>query len=434
MMNHGNFTSTVTCMAKDAVGNLYVGGDFIIPGTGSVESCNVAKWDGKRWTRLLALPGDKDQVDALACDSAGNLYIGGSFMEVNGVATRNVAKWDGARWSALGRGVSGKGSAALDLAFDAQGRLFVGGKFSVALDASGEVAANNIAVWDGAQWSALASEIMEDGIVFALKFDSVGNLFAGGHFNKAGGAEVNHIAKWDGTKWSALGTGMTWSDESQVVVFALETDSAGRLHAGGRFETAGDVEARYVAAWDGAKWSALGSGAGGVVGSLAVASGDLLLVGGSFLTAGGVPAVNLAIWDGSGWRATNPGINGPCQASAKDAAGNFYFGGGFTSVNGLTVNHVAKWDGSRWSALGSGMNAGVWALACDAKGNLYAGGTFTEAEGARRRVSPYGTGRNGRPSAAGCPARTNPCTPWFSTPLATSTPGADSKRRAASRR
>jgi len=32
------------------------------------------------------------------------------------------------------------------------------------------------------------------------------------------------------------------------------------LIAGGTFTTAGDVEANYIAAWDGFTWSALGSG------------------------------------------------------------------------------------------------------------------------------------------------------------------------------
>ncbi|MGA1701651.1 MAG: hypothetical protein ACO4BY_11045 [Candidatus Nanopelagicales bacterium] len=69
--------------------------------------------------------------------------------------------------------------------------------------------------------------------VYALVTDSAGNLYAGGSFTTAGGAPANRVAKWNGTSWSALGTGMNNN------VTALATDSAGNLYAGALFTTAG---------------------------------------------------------------------------------------------------------------------------------------------------------------------------------------------------
>jgi hypothetical protein len=83
--------------------------------------------------------------------------------------------------------------------------LYVGGSFTTA----GAVAANHIARWDGASWSALGSGL--DAAVEALSVFDVGNgpaLVAAGHFRNAGGVSANRIARWDGASWSALGSGM----------------------------------------------------------------------------------------------------------------------------------------------------------------------------------------------------------------------------------
>jgi hypothetical protein len=62
-----------------------------------------------------------------------------------------------------------------------------------------------------------------------------------------------------------------------------------RLYIGGSFTKVGCVEALNIAAWDGARWYALGSGVDREVRSLAVWNGSLI-AGGEFLQAGGVTA------------------------------------------------------------------------------------------------------------------------------------------------
>ena len=57
-----------------------------------------------------------------------DLYAGGPFTIVDGVATAHVAKWNGAAWSGLGGGTS-KDVASLGFAGDG---LYVGGDFQAA--------------------------------------------------------------------------------------------------------------------------------------------------------------------------------------------------------------------------------------------------------------------------------------------------------------
>jgi hypothetical protein len=102
----------------------------------------------------------------------------------------------------------------------------------------------------------------------------------------AGGVNANGIARWDGASWSALGSGMADLNPSPHVT-SLAVMPNGDLAAGGYFGTAGGVAAKYIARWEGASWSALGSGMNGGVSALAVLSNGDLAACGVFTTAGG---------------------------------------------------------------------------------------------------------------------------------------------------
>jgi hypothetical protein len=56
---------------------------------------------------------------------------------------------------------------------------------------------------------------------------------AGGEFTTAGDVDARHIARWNGASWSTLGLGMNGP------VYALTTLPNGDLVAGGRFTMAG---------------------------------------------------------------------------------------------------------------------------------------------------------------------------------------------------
>jgi hypothetical protein len=136
-------------------------------------------------------------------------------------------------------------------------------------------------------------------------------LYAGGWFTMAGGTAANRIAKWDGANWSALGTGMNWgvyalawdgSNPSAGLRQAQPGSSGQALYAAGDFATAGGVAAKRIARWDGCNWSALGSGTDNAVWSLAWYSGYTLYnlyAGGDFGTAGGKASSHIARWRGA---------------------------------------------------------------------------------------------------------------------------------------
>ena len=177
----------------------------------------------------------------------------------------------------------------------------------------------------------------------------------------------------------------------------------------GWFPRAGGVACHGVARWDGAHWSNVGGGIGGVgapntlpfAAAMAVfddGSGPALFVGGNFSTAGGVPALNIAKWDGVHWSAVGnglgsaPGVYAPfvnALAVFDDGQGSaLYAGGSFESSGGTMLKGIAKWDGTNWLPVGSGVhvNNGDSVLClrvCDLGSGprLYAGGRFQSMNG-----------------------------------------------------
>ena len=358
--------STVKALVVDASGNLYAGGTFKNAG-GSSASC-IAVWNGTAWSALGT--GLDFKASALALDASGNLYAGGHFKMVDASSNSNftnIAKWNNSSWSGLDNG--GINAQITAIALDSSGNLYAGGSFTLA----GGSRANYIAQWNGSIWSTLNGGMND--IVNALVVDASGNLYAAGNFTMAGGSSANHIAKWNGIAWSALGVGMDSN------VYALALDQSGNLYAGGDFANAGGTSANHIALWNGNSWSALGAGLDSTVFALTVDGSGNLYAGGSFANAGGSSANNIAQWNGSAWSALGTGMDSIVFTLAVDGSGNLYAGGDFANAGGTSANHIAKWDGSAWSPLGAGMDEKVYALTLDGSGNLYAGGNFANAGG-----------------------------------------------------
>jgi hypothetical protein len=398
---------------------LYAGGGFDT--AGGVIAYSLARWRGGEWSDpgTFASRGTSGPVSALAVFDDGTgpaLFAGGEFPAAGGVTVNSIGRWDGSEWSALGgpsgEGVNGSVSALAVLDDGTGPALFAGGEF----DTAGGVAVNNIARWDGSAWSALAgpSGAGVGGSVggLAIYDDGTGPaLYVGGMFTLAGGVTVNNIARWDGSEWSDVGGGVAGSSSPPPVVHALavfDDGTGSALYAGGEFWSAGGVNAYNIGRWDGFSWSDL---AGGVysqypmqpsVEALAVfddGSGPDLYVGGGFETAGGFTVNNIARWNGSSWSGlsgpSGTGVAGypyspPVAALAVYDGGSgpaLYAGGEFWSAGGVTVNAVARWDGDEWSDVGGGVGDSweqVYALTVLDEGSgqtLFVGGEFLSAGG-----------------------------------------------------
>jgi hypothetical protein len=135
-------------------------------------------------------------ISATAMAADGDVYVGGSFNQVEGTPAKNIARWDrtDGTWYVLGEdnlnnGVDGPVHA---LTIVSNGDLYVGGSFSEAVTASETTAVSNIARWDGSAWHALPALGAFEGVngpVYALTHTSDDVVLVGGNF---------HYEWWEG--------------------------------------------------------------------------------------------------------------------------------------------------------------------------------------------------------------------------------------------
>jgi hypothetical protein len=409
--------------------DLYVGGDFISASSATQLNTSVnrvARWSttSNSWSPLGSPTqnGVSNRVNALAGVSL-DLFVGGEFStasdgtQVN-ISVNRITRWSNTSntWSLqvtpAQNGVAGTSvNALVVIGTD----LYVGGAFSFV----GNVAAINVARWDGVSWSPLGSPTQNGVTGGQVKaFTVLGtDLFVGGSFTVTSDSiqpslSVNHIACWStaSNNWSPLGSPSQNGVNNSVFALSMAgTD----LYVGGNFTTASDstqlnISTNRIARWSTTSntWSPLGSPAqngmnlGGQVNALALVGTDLY-VGGSFPAASDGTQINISVNRIARWSTTSNawsplgsglrnGVNNTVNALAVVGA-DLYVGGSFITASdstqlNISVNHIARWSttSNSWSPLGSpaqnGMNLGGQVNALALVGtDLYVGGDFTTA-------------------------------------------------------
>jgi hypothetical protein len=219
-------------------------------------------------------------------------------------------------------------------------------------------------------WSALGNGVISTdngiagvGALLDYKTSTGSKLVVGGHFTLAGNVQVKHIAAWDGVTWSPLGSGVL-SPQNPSISTLASLPGSGELYAGGHFDTAGGVHTNGIAKWDGGSWSALGpDGMYAPLGESVYAltfyndgSRPALYVGGYFTAVDAIPVAHLARWDGMAWSTVGGGLGVTTQtnvvygfATYDDGTGNgsdLYPVGWFSVAGGsIPSAYIARWHG-----------------------------------------------------------------------------------------
>ena len=337
-----NGTLNAACVYDDGGGpDLYVGGAFV--SAGSIATTGIARWDGQEWSDVGG--GIQGQVNALAVfdDGTGShLFAGGSFSVAGGVNAFSIARWNGTSWSPLSTGTDGV-VLALQVFED---ELYVAGTFSMVQG----MPVGRIARWSPG-WLDVEGGVAGTSVRALTVFDdgSGPKLYVGGSFTQLVSefGNYNNIARFDGAEWSSLQGG---GFDNSVHALAAHDDGSGpKLYAGGSFSSI--FSPPKVAVWDGVQWGALsGSGSSGSVDALSVyddGTGAALYIGGGFTTIGGWPSDNLTRWDGSTLSGVGSGPNGGVKAMAVFDNGSgpaLLVAGGFGGAPGVASGSVIAWE------------------------------------------------------------------------------------------
>lgn len=240
----------------------------------------VLYFDGSTWRRLASSP----TLGATWLHvHGGQLYVGGSFASLQGVAVSNIAVWSGSTWAPVGGGVD----AYVAMLTSYRGELVAVGNF---LNAGG-TPASRIARWNGNAWQPLRGGV--DGLLILVA--PVGDRLAvSGAFQNVDGSPMSRVAQWDGTAWSPMENGL----RSTPIAIA---DFHGVPHAAGFTGlVAGPGGNSRVGRWNGTSWDAIHPFPNDTIWSVLAYGGDLYFSG-FFTQVGTQPTAGFAAFDGSTW-------------------------------------------------------------------------------------------------------------------------------------
>ena len=345
---------------------------------------NWCKWNGTAYVNPLA--GINGDIADIKEAPNGDIYVCGRFDSADGVTgTYRIARWSKANQTWQGLGITPENSdieIINCMAFDANGDLYVGGDFT---NLAGIANADYIAKWNGSNWSALGTGTNDPVECLAINPDN-GYLFIGGTFTLAGGVpNTIRIAYWNGASWVAMGAGLNGR------VRALTFHANGNLYVGGGFTDSDSTNGDYVCIWNGTSFKALGgTELDNEVMSLKFDNHNNLYAGGIFGAAGS-PAENIAVYKNGGWVGlTSIGANSTVLAIEIESNNDVYVGGIFTTIGGLiSTDQIAVYRNGAWSQIDINLpgSSGIYSILKASDGSLYLGGEFSTTVSGENAIS-----------------------------------------------
>lgn len=343
--------------------SLFVGGTFTHMGAATGSAVPFDSTTGQP----VWLPKVAGSVQAVASDSQGGWYLGGSFTNVGGASRQNLAH------VLADHSVAAWNPATNGLVFTllvSGGTLYVAGGFTTA----GGTTRNDAAAFDLATGALTSWDPEADGTIVTLAAGT-GVIYAGGDFAHIGGQPRARIAALNPTSGAATAWNPGANDEVAAILKLGST-----LYVGGNFDTLGTQVRHKLGTLD-ATTGAVGTwnpGADGEVLALA-ANGSTMFVGGEFTTLGGQARSYLGAVDAtSGVLASwNPNADAPVFALIVSGS-TLYAAGDFLHIGGQARGQLAAVDvatglATAWDPEPSGV---VVALGLQG-GAVMAGGAFT---------------------------------------------------------
>lgn len=320
----------------------------------TVTNANSAirrKSDGTWAAVSTGFTGGLARITALARHPDGTIYWGGDFTDAGGSGADYAAKYNPTTdVLSVVKAATSFNAAVEVITVGPDGRVYFGGSFT---NVDGIANADGIVVYDPVAntFAALGTGVAVGGFVFAIIFDSAGNMYAGGSFTLMGGvANTVNIAKWNGSAWSAVGTGTNGLVRTILPVGTTD------VYIGGDFTLAGGVANTIrIAKWNGSAYTAMGTGANNAVRHIVKSPSGLLYVVGVFTTLDGRSIEFIGTWNGVTFAAVGSGttFSDSIQGIAFKPNGTFFVVGEFGTVNGVPFpDAIAEFDGSDFTSLG----------------------------------------------------------------------------------
>ncbi len=285
---------------------LIVGGFFANVRNGATnvaDTASLAAWNGSQWSSLTTgwIPATGRSVwTLLPWPQAGGsvrLVAGGGWPEIGGATADGIAYFDGQTWNNFAgttdTGIAGPFSPVVFCSAIYNNQLFIGGRFTTV----NGIAAPMIARWSGTAWqrpgSISAGTSVSDISSLHVWNDGMGlRLYAGGYDMRVGG-QPTAVASWNGSVWTRVGQNFG----GRATSLANYDDGTGdRLYGG----WTADAQEKYLYRLENNVWVPVNNGVSvSLTGNFPSVFGlkvidDSLYVGGDFQLANGIPSYGIA--------------------------------------------------------------------------------------------------------------------------------------------
>lgn len=338
----------------------------------------------------VAAPGDVEagfnsnvggSVLSTAMQADGKILIGGGFTIVEGLARAHIARLnaDGTLDTAFNASVDDN---VRSIAVQDDSKILIGGDFTTA----DGVARNRIARLnaDGTLDTGFDPGASND--VYSMAVQEDGKIVMGGLFTNVAGAGRNRIARLnaDGT----LDTAFDPNANGVVRTTAVQVD--GKIVIGGQFGAVGGAVRAYVARLnvDGTLDTAFNPSPNGSVNSVAVQADGKIVIAGEFAAVGAEAISFVARLNADGTPETDfkPAPNSQVRSTVLQVDGRIIIGGDFTAIGTVGRNRISRLTGA--GALDTDFNPiannNVYSLALQADGKVLCAGIFTSVGGMSR--------------------------------------------------
>ncbi|MEZ4791149.1 MAG: T9SS type A sorting domain-containing protein [Flavobacteriales bacterium] len=341
---------TVRTVAIRPDGKIMVGGEYSrINGVYQNRIARVNA-DGTLDTSFDPGSGTNASVDAMLVRPDDKTLIGGSFSNYDGTTRNRIAQLnaDGSLDVSFNPG-SGPNSTIRSMQEQSDGKILIGGDFVVYNGTSRpRIARLND---DGGLDPIFITGTGPNNTVWSVALQLVGKVLIGGQFTSFNGTARNRIARLNTD--GSLDTSFDPGSAANNTIRSVAAQPDGKVLIGGDFTTFNGTARNRIVRLnaDGTLDTSFdpGSGANGLVQSIALQNNGRFLIAGSFTTFNGVARNRIARLnpDGSLDTSFNPGSgadsNIECQAIQVD--GKVIIGGNFLSYNGTGRNRLARVNG-----------------------------------------------------------------------------------------
>jgi len=289
-------------------------------------------------------------VNVIAVESNGKILVGGDFTLVNGVGRTNLARLEANGTLDDSFAFSGADDAVYAVELQSDGKVLIGGAFTN-VNGVGRSRIARLNSGGSLDTNFLNGVSGPDDAVFAIVEQSDGKVLIGGQFTMVNGITRRHIARLnaDGSLDRGFQEGLSGT-EYAVNAMALQTD--GKVLIGGCFSTVNGVGRVGVARLntDGSLDGTFSSGipAGGcTVTAMALQSNGKVLLGGYFTFIDGASRGRVARLNNDGtldavFLDGRVGANNVVRSIAVQPDNQVLIGGSFVSVNGVPMGHIAR--------------------------------------------------------------------------------------------